>query len=47
MTKLGKEKDCEKVADWVKGACNHFYWCATSTKTGFEELVAAKWRSFM
>ena len=23
MIKLGKEKGCEKIADWVKGACNH------------------------
>lgn len=47
MTKLGKEKGCEKIADWVKGARNHLYWCATSTKQGFEELIAAKWMSFM
>ena len=47
MLKLGKEKGCERISDWVKGACNHLYWCAMSTKQGFEELIAAKWKSFM
>ena len=47
MTKLGKAKHCEKVADLAKCARNHLYWCTTSTKQGFEDLVAAKWRSFM
>lgn len=42
MIKLGKEKGCEKIADWVKGACNHLYWCVTSSRQGFEELVADK-----
>ena len=47
MLKLGKEKGCECISDWVKGARNHLYWCATSTRQGFEELIAAKWKSFM
>ena len=47
MVKLGKEKGCEKIADWVKGARNHLYWCATSTKQGFGEMIVAKWKSFM
>ena len=25
----------------------HLYWCATSTKQGFEQLILAKWKSFM
>ena len=45
--KLGKENGCEKIADWVKGARNHLYWCVTSSRQGFEELVTAKWKSFM
>lgn len=32
---------------WDKGACNHLYWCATSTAAGFGELIGAKWNSFM
>ena len=47
MLKLGKEKGCERIGNWIKGARNHLYWCATSTKQGFEELIAAKWKSFM
>ncbi|XP_068711881.1 uncharacterized protein [Montipora foliosa] len=47
MIKLGKEKGCEKIADWVKGARNHLYWGVTSSRQGFEELVTAKWKSFM
>ena len=42
MIKLGKEKGCEKITDWVKGAQNHMYWCVMSTKQGFQELIAAK-----
>lgn len=47
MLQLGKEKGCEKIADWVKGVRNHLYWCATSTKEGFQEMITAKWKSFM
>ena len=47
MIKLSKEKGCEKIGDWVKGVRNHLYWCVTSTKQGFQELIAAKWQSFM
>ncbi|XP_068704429.1 uncharacterized protein [Montipora foliosa] len=32
MINLGKEKGCEKIADWVKGARNHLYWCVTSSR---------------
>ena len=47
MIKLAKEKGCEKIGDWVKGVRNHLYWCVTSTKQGFQELIAGKWQSFM
>lgn len=47
MLKLGKEKGCEKIIGWIKGARNHMYWCTTSTKQGFQEMIAAKWKSFM
>ena len=47
MLQLGKEKGCEKIADWVKGVRNHLYWCVTSTKEGFQEMITAKWKSFM
>ena len=42
-----KEKGCEIIKDWMKGIRRHVYWCATSTKAGFESLILAKWLSFM
>lgn len=42
----GKEKGCEIIIRWIKGVRNHLYWCATSTKEGFGEMILAKWRSF-
>lgn len=47
MLKLGKEKGCDQISDWLKGAQNHLYACATSTRLGFGELIMAKWKSFM
>lgn len=41
------KKGCKKIADWVKGVRNHLYWCAKSTKDGFQEMITAKWKSFM
>ena len=31
----------------MRGVRNHLYWCVTSTVQGFEELISAKWKSFM
>lgn len=47
LLKLSKEKGCERIKEWMKGVRTHLYWCATSTKQGFEELILAKWKSFM
>ena len=47
MLKLGKEKGCEKICDWMKGVRNHLYWGVTSTKLGYDHIIAAKWNSFM
>lgn len=38
---------CERVKEWMKGIRNHLYWCVTSTVNGFENLILAKWKSFM
>ncbi len=43
--KAGKEKGCETIVNWIGGVRNHLYWCATSTKEGFGEMILAKWRS--
>ena len=40
-------KRYEIIKDWMKGIKRHIYWCATSTKAGFESLILAKWNSFM
>ena len=29
----------------MKGVRSHVYWCASSTKQGFENLIIAKWNS--
>lgn len=47
MLKLSKQKGCERISQWIKGVRNHLYWCATSTKQGFKELIAAKWLSLI
>lgn len=47
LAKASKEKGCKKIADWINGIRNHVYWCATTTKSGFEEMILAKWKSFV
>jgi len=47
MLKASKEKGFEIIKKWMKGVRRHLYWCATSTKQGFEEMILAKWKSFM
>ena len=47
LLKASKEKGCDSITPWIKGVRNHLYWCATSTKQGFEDLIVAKWKSFM
>lgn len=47
LLSASKEKGCEIIKDWMKGIRRHVYWCATSTKDGFEALILAKWTSFM
>ena len=48
MLKSSKEvKGCEVINQWIRGVRNHLYWCLTSTKKGFEDLIEAKWASFM
>ena len=42
-----KKKGCEILKDWTKSIKNHLYWCVTSTKYGFVELIKAKWLSLI
>lgn len=41
-----KETGCGAIKDWIKAIKRHMYWCATSTKTGFGDLIVSKWKSF-
>ena len=45
--KASKDKDCEKLKDWLQAVRNHLYWCATSTRQGFKEMIIAKWESLI
>lgn len=47
LLSASKEKGCVVIKDWMKGIRRHLYWCATSTKAAFEEMILAKWNSFM
>ena len=47
MLKASQEQGCEPTKEWIKAVRNPLYWCATSTRPGFQELIIAKWQSFM
>ena len=47
LLKASKEKGYELIKEWIKGVRNHLYWCTTSSTQGFQEMIIAKWRSFM
>ena len=45
LKKVGKEKGCEIINDWIPGIKKRLYWCATSTMQGFSAMMLAKWKS--
>lgn len=45
LLQAGKETGCELITKWQKAIKNHLHWCATSTKSGFGEMIIAKWKS--
>ena len=47
LLKASQKKGCERIKEWMKGIRNHLYWCVTSTVNGSENLILAKWKSFM
>ena len=47
LLKASNEKGCEIIKEWMKGVRNHLYWCVTTTVQGFQNLILAKWKSFM
>ena len=42
-----KDKSLAVLKYWTKAIKTHLYWCATSTKAGFGDLIVAKWKSFL
>ena len=47
LTKIGKEKECEHIVEWIRPCENHLMWSATSTPSGDGELIWAKFESFL
>ena len=41
-----KLKGCEVISEWIKAVKNHIFWCSTSTKADFPDIILAKWKSF-
>lgn len=37
----------KKWREWIAGAQNHLYWAARTAKAGFEDMIEAKWTSFI
>ena len=35
------------ISDWRKAVKINIFWCSTSKKAGFSEMILAQWKSFM
>ena len=42
-----KGKDFQIIREWIAGVQNQLYWDTRTTKTGFEDMIEAKWTSFI
>ena len=38
LMQASKEKGFEIIGKWIRAVCNHIYWAATTTKSGYGEL---------
>ena len=47
LTKLGKEKGCEVINEWIRSCVNHVYWSATTTMDGNGDVILAKYKAFL
>ncbi|XP_065065424.1 uncharacterized protein LOC135691494 [Rhopilema esculentum] len=47
LIKAGNENNCQIINKWTATIRNHLYWCATSSKQGFGQLIIAKWKSII
>lgn len=44
---MSKEKGCEILAEWIKSCGNHLYWSTTTTLSGNEKVIWAKFKTFL
>jgi len=47
LLQASKEAGCDIIKHWMKAIRRHMFWCATSTKTGFGDLIVAKWKPLL
>lgn len=47
LFKASKLKGCGKIGEWIKAIRNHIYWCAVSTREGFQAMLLTKWKSLI
>ena len=47
MLKVGREKDFQIIREWIAGVQNNLYWAARTKKASFEDMIEAKWTSFI
>ncbi|XP_028413623.1 uncharacterized protein LOC114536461 [Dendronephthya gigantea] len=47
LSKLAKEANCTELAEWVHPCLNHLYWSSTSTHSGNDRIIWAKFKSFL
>ena len=44
---IAKEKECERLKEWIDSIINHLYWCVVSSPSNRPQLVLAKWKSIL
>lgn len=47
LLKLGKEKGCEIVNEWIRSCLNHLHWSASTTANGDGNVIWAKFKTFL
>ena len=45
LVKLGKNKECEEINQWIRSIVNHVYFSVISSPSDSPDLVQAKWLS--
>ena len=47
LTKLSKIRGCEIIGEWARACINHFHWCVSTTKSGQENVIWEKFKSYL